>query len=97
MRPSEVLAKAADLIEPEGAWGQGGRNPKTPGGECADCVMTAIWHFSGGSEAERFLRQAIGHPAPFSVFDWNDEPERSQAEVVKALRDAADRARAEGQ
>lgn len=108
MKPSEVLAKAADLIEPEGAWTQGkfareasglAQDPKSPKAICW-CARGAIIR-SGGLESAplRYLRSVVpscdrsGEP----VAVWNDAPERTQAEVVKALRDAADLARSEGQ
>lgn len=43
---------------------------------------------------EPFLGAAIGDMTPFALSTWNDAPERTQAEVVAALRQAADLAKA---
>jgi hypothetical protein len=47
-----------------------------------------------------FIARAIGMPPAIlcqKITEWNDDPKRTQAEVVKALRDAAELARSEGQ
>lgn len=115
MKPSEVLAKAADLIEPKGAWTRGafsrksarhkGKRRYVPFHEArCFCVLGAIAHVLGGnadetravnSDAARYLDRLseIGREGPVS---FNDAPGRTQAEVVAALRKAADLARSEG-
>lgn len=100
MSPAEVLRKAADLIEPEGAWtqGHGARDedgaPITSSSEAAVCwcAFGAIWHAQGRmiigeTPAEAALGKVIGGAR---IDDWNDAPGRTQAEVVAALRKAAD-------
>lgn len=106
LKPSEVLDKAADLIEPEGAWCQhviakkGGRVFKdggVPGWREADCFcVSGALLFAGEGEdreARRRLTRLIGQEPIY----WNDAPNRTQSEVVKALRDAANLAKEEGQ
>jgi hypothetical protein len=106
MKPSEVLAKAADLIEPVGAWTQRtsyrdakGRicEPRSPAVACR-CAAGAIneacdWSYDLACPTFVRFEGFIGA----STARWNDTYERTQAEVVKALRDAADLARSEGQ
>lgn len=95
MKPSEILTRAADLIEPPGAWGkgQGTRNP-----EGCHCVLSAItaadtsgFMSKAWSDAIDFLEQVIGPGA--CAYKWNDAPERTQAEVVAATRAAAELAK----
>jgi hypothetical protein len=108
MKPSEVLAKAADLIEPEGAWRQGYYARDGAGRDCDAHDPSAICWCAVGSiersvpicnyddldEAERFLTRALGGAY---VPHWNDAKGRTQAEVVSALRKASELAKAEGQ
>lgn len=105
LKPSEILAKAADLIEPEGAWTQGAlartANDNVIGPLCDPavcwCANGSLLR-SGASDfvfqtAEyRFMQAATGVGEGF-ISDWNDAPDRTQAEVVAALRRAADLAR----
>lgn len=107
--PSQVLDAAADLIEPEGAWTQGayGRDGYGVGlderelseAKCF-CVSGAIIRVGDGNELWRAclrnFEAAVGDGFR-SFIQWNDAPERTQAEVVSALRKAADIARSEGQ
>jgi len=98
---SDVLRKAADLIEPEGAWTQSSFarsrtkrrvGPLSPKATCW-CVMGALLKASSDGDDEALdqageLLTAIV-PAD-SIVEWNDAPSRTQAEVVAALRAAAD-------
>jgi hypothetical protein len=95
--PSEALAKAADLIEPEGAWRQG--PSLRDGAQCAVNALAAATRQgqSWGAMID-FAYQAIGLDAgSMALSEWNDAPGRTQAEVVAALRQAAELARSEGQ
>jgi len=100
---ADVLNAAADLLEPEGRWTRGhaaravggmGVDFNSPDASCW-CAWGALAKVSGGNEVEAFealtdhlqLEQEID-PALFGEI-WNDAPERTQAEVVQALRDAA--------
>lgn len=105
--PSAVLSGAADLIEPEGAWIQGhyamtrfGRpiGPLEAPAACW-CTVGALTNTACGDgpwqwwESRRYLERVIDRTG---ITDWNDAPERTQAEVVSALRQAATLARSEG-
>lgn len=109
LRPSEVLDKAADLIEPEGAWTQGtwardasGSDNPDPTNEVCWCGWGAIYKVAGyewpryALEAAGFADRTVG--AACGAYQvWNDAPERTQIEAVAALRKAAELARSEGQ
>jgi hypothetical protein len=111
IKPSEVLAKAADLIEPEGRWTQHYLARVRPNGNAigphqanAQCWCAIGALDRAGAEATTlsyrtavdYLSQAIGQEAG-AIAQFNDAPERTQAEVVKALRDASALALSEGQ
>ena len=98
----EVLRKAADLIEPEGAWTQGemGRDHTGERVSCRSdaavkfCALGAISRAGDGAledEAAQILRDVV-KPRRNDIARWNDAPGRQQSEVVAALREAADRA-----
>lgn len=110
MKPSEILSAAADLIEPEGAWTQGAnarlRNAlgqptgaSDPKAACW-CAFGAMLRKTSAPSLNPFYA-ATGYAE--KVIDgvnlrcWNDEKGRTQAEVVSALRKAAELARSEGQ
>jgi hypothetical protein len=105
MKASEVLSKAADLIEPVGAWTQGASyrdmfGAPLDGGEpdvACRCTVGAVnevcdWSLGAAAPAFGFLDRRLGA----DTARWNDAPGRTQTEVVKALRDAAELARSEG-
>ena len=86
MTTAQVLRAAADLIEKPGAWKQHGGNYRT-----TFCAAEAIGVAGGGplpevAAANRFVATMLGR----SIVSWNDAPKRTQAEVVSALRKAAD-------
>jgi hypothetical protein len=85
---ADALERAADLIEPEGAWGQGFYRRR----DGRLCAADAIWLIEGRrwDDAFRFFTEFVG-----PVGTWNDAPERTQAEVVAKLREAAVKARGE--
>lgn len=85
----QLLWDAANIIERKG-WGQGDglRDPKS-----GHCVVTAI---NAAQDDGCFFNRALdcfkaaaGIPSAGEVFLWNDAPERTAAEVIQALRDAA--------
>lgn len=97
---SEVLSKAADLLEPEGAFTKGAYardifnadvDEDAPDAVCW-CAIGALWLTSPTGkttqEARRYLLEVTGQ----GITAWNDAPERTQAEVVAALREASKRA-----
>jgi hypothetical protein len=99
---SEVLAKAADLIEPEGAWSNDDV-ARDRAGEmtfAADpsavcwCALGAIWHASVGTGVNDYLIEnaVLRIIEGDSIAAWNDAPGRTQAEVVAALRAASAKA-----
>jgi hypothetical protein len=108
MLPSQVLDKAADLITPDGAWTQGHgahkadgniTGARSPDATCW-CLHGAVLAASGqpfADRAEAFVERALGMEHITDAYDWNDDPARTQPEVVAALRKAADLARSEGQ
>lgn len=104
MQVSDILYKAADLIEPEGAWTTDAEareaeegaevDPLDPSAACF-CVGGAIWRVAPGDlrwPAAHYLESLVGGDIP----EWNDAPERTQAEVVAKLREAAALAREQG-
>lgn len=109
MKPSEILDKAADLIEPEGAWTQGTYGRDSDGkpveliadAKCL-CTIGAMLAADGRDDfrgwpdhlASNCLRSAA---EAGSITIWNDDEDRTQAEVVAALRQAAELARKDGQ
>jgi hypothetical protein len=106
---SDILDKAADLIEPEGAWTRSWyaktetgveTDPLNRGASCW-CVIGAI-RKAGGFTCDdqarpvgRFL-EAVLPPKIESLYTWNDNSRRKQAEVVAKLREAAALAREQG-
>lgn len=102
MTVADVLDRAADRIEPEGAWGQG--EYKSIAGRF--CVLGALAYVAGvnpndpwtghlASDARYELAEVLP-VACHEVSDWNDAPERTQPEVVAKLREAAALAREQG-
>lgn len=98
-----VLYRAADLIEPEGAWTQN-RNARDAFGNAvlATDSSAVCWCAYGAVLRESNYRMIGGRPYDrllqalrtreqrvMSVSMWNDAPERTQAEAVQLLRDAA--------
>ena len=92
--PDEMLRAAADYLEEHG-WIQG-EGIRADG---AACALGAIWAVGGSvlntpesheETAARLLLQqriaALGYPHPDCIPSWNDELERTQAEVIAVLR-----------
>jgi len=104
-KPSEILRKAADLIEPEGRWTQNafarGKSgvPVDEAGRSAVCfcLVGAIYRSSrrnmmAANPALQLVRRLVKR----DIFSWNDSPRRKQETVVSALRQAAQLAESEG-
>ena len=97
MTPAEVLRKAADLIRPPGCWTQGVRARNAEGEPViiddpkavSFCFVTAIL-----KQGDLMISLTAMHCVEKVVGEldtiWNDHPDRTQAEVVAALRMAAD-------
>lgn len=89
---ADVLERAAEKLSEPGVWG------------CKHCAATAIWagygKFLGSSEtlpAQKVFANYLGIDAgdvPYSIYRWNDASERTQQEVVDALKAAAALSRA---
>jgi hypothetical protein len=106
---ADVLERAADLIEPEGAWTQGAYARSVynrPIGNISRatcfCALGAMNVAAGASavnqdqpEPHIAFANAVGIK-DYLIATWNDAPERTQAEVVAKLREAAALVRAEG-
>ena len=95
---ADVLTQAADLIERDG-WCQ--RAFRGDNGE--HCASDALMRASGmapgdtGSWEQKAMFDAAcqyvyPHTGGWGIPSWNDEPQRTQAEVVAALRAAAEQA-----
>lgn len=103
---SNVLERAADLIEPEGAWTQNTlarshfRSHVLPQDQNAVCwcASGAVFALAGNDIplAKQALLQLQDHIRSNYIGGWNDAPNRAQSEVVAALRAAAVAARGEG-
>jgi len=99
MSPAEVLGAAADLLEKPGAWTQWGYasdgrgNPVhyTDASAICFCVRGAVRRVAEESGTD-FSLEDFGVPKP----SWNDAPERTQVEVVAALREASRQASIRG-
>lgn len=104
---ADILDRAADLIEPEGAWVRREYAVTRSGypisvlsdKACRFCGVGAIMRATETGNARLLLRKIAGLPALLgfgslsSFYDWNDVKSRTQAEVVAALREAAAKAR----
>lgn len=105
-RVSDVLARAADLIEPKGAWTQHDfakdKNGEPTGYDAPDavcwCARGAIAVVSGATtfhDVERVWINAggyLGFDDYTEIESWNDADHCTQAVVVAALRRAAAKA-----
>lgn len=102
---ADVLDRAADLIEPEGAWTQGALVRDRQGnalrvsdkGRSCYCMAGALVAAGGPwSAAWSFLDNILPEQRDSNrTAAFNDAPERTQAEVVEKLREAASLARPE--
>jgi hypothetical protein len=110
-KPSDILSAAADLIEPEGRWtqkqcgrGASGRPVNFVSKATCFCAVGAIAAAAGAvkfddgdgapDEVVNALRVEVNC---WHIPTWNDAPNRTQSEVVTALRQAAEKAREQGQ
>ena len=90
---SDVLERAADRLSKPGAWVPGGGS--TPDVACAALAIDAAARTreAGIAAREAFARFIGAETARGGIWRWNDEPGRTQDEVVTALRNAAKVAR----
>lgn len=101
MTVADILERAADLIEPEGAWIRGasardqdGRRtiPSDPTATCF-CASGAICRIAEDYEEQQAATKFVNRLLRAKVWNWNDRARRTQAEVVAKLREAAQVAR----
>lgn len=85
MSIADILEKAADKLNEPGVWGD------------SLCADLAIVEQGSGTrllrKAEKFFAKHIGGKSMVDIWNWNDAPGRTQAEVVAKLREAAAKAR----
>ena len=101
MTPASVLRAAAALIEHEG-WTQGVLRNYATGARCAYGAIfdVTIFHPVTPQQTELLdrahstLLDFLHMKKGLSVSAWNDDPSRTQAEVITTLRAAADQAEA---
>lgn len=104
MLVSEILDKAADLIEPEGAWTRNALARRPDGhligpleeGATCWCLYGALDRVTGVSGYDGQAATALSNVIDDYVSEWNDRPARTQQEVVTALREAARKEREAG-
>lgn len=103
MRTSEVLERAAELIERDGWW----QNARSDGhGDCAATAISRVAEGRGGCYVpavhDPFIVALGGDkdaPMVTTIYNWNDVPGRTKEEVIAMLRAVAatERARESGQ
>src|SRR4051794_26374328 len=95
---SELLGRAAELIEPEGAWTQYIEESLGVNGQRCYCMVGAIHQAAQDSDFDGLNGAYISGRAVTngSMVFFNDAPNRTQAEVVAKLREAAALAREPG-
>ena len=87
--PAKLLLKAADLIERQG-WIQ--HECQNEGGYCVQGAIKAVspvydWFGTAAHAGYKRLRAAVDQGG--GVIGWNDQRERTQAEVVSKMRAVA--------
>lgn len=105
MNAADILERAADLLEPAGAWTQDAEARDADGNDIDVFPMGEVEHeavcFCAAGAIHRVSRvhytRCPGHQFLTGIVgfipDWNDAPERTQAEVVQTLRTAAELAK----
>ncbi|GAA2830403.1 DUF6197 family protein [Nonomuraea rubra] len=94
---SGILTAAADRIESSG-WAS---HYQQPGVSICDAIALEVRDVPGPNKLKAALLNAAfaalqHHIEPAGMSDWLRDPDRTQAEVVAALREAAERAPEEG-
>lgn len=87
MTPLEILTEARRILTPPGAWRQGGSIfGADSDGKC--CANAALYVAQGGLEADRTEARLAARALLLAVVrtdalvTWNDEPDRTQEEVL---------------
>lgn len=98
----DQLEAAYSLLEDGSKWRKGSLDD----GECKYCVGGAVLHVCGVNawetdnrapaeefaELAHFPKDASLGQRRYALYNWNDAPERTHAEVLELLRSAIDRA-----
>jgi hypothetical protein len=85
MRTSEVLRQARALIDTPAKWHQGGGMP-ADGPYCVAMACCKAAQDIAYDGPQTVIARTLGLPDPTgSLFDWNDAPERTHAEVLAAF------------
>lgn len=88
MTAAEVLLAAAALVER--GWCQHQLHTRAPERWCAIGAITSAARYAGCAGSEFSACDVLKQVVPIDdIAGWNDAPERTQAEVVAALRAAA--------
>lgn len=87
MTPLDILKAARAKIELPENWGKGTCGiDRAPDTYCAEDALRCDINFrddvDGFIRAAELFRKVIGHP---HIFDWNDAPERTHSDVLKAF------------
>jgi hypothetical protein len=88
MRILDALSAAADLLAQDNAWIQG-EFQNVRGERRCFCIAGALAHVADiGIDYDSLepYAAAMGFPSPGDMIDFNDEPGRTQDEVVARLR-----------
>lgn len=107
---ADVLDAAADLLSKPGAWTQGAYARDADGNDLVSnddgvvvplqavcfCLYGAVAYVEGETISESKAGQFL-EGLNVSAIEWNDDPERTQDEVVAKLREAAQASRQEQQ
>lgn len=94
---ADILRRAKALIPDQEHWWQEGLSSFLPGGGRTYCAGLAISHSSDAHwQASYVFSKAIGGNGLSSIYDWNDAPGRTHAEVMQAFDRAIALAEREG-
>lgn len=91
---AETLNLTADHIQEHGWWSKIHGSVDAGGGVTIPwCASNGISAVAGGANAGMSARRAfavyLGGTGCHDIYDWNDAPERTAAEVIEVLRAAA--------
>ena len=93
----EQLRAARALVDSPRRWWQfGGHNSGEHDCTCAGLALTQIADDAGDRErrAREFFARTVGLTSGPDIFDWNDAPERTHADVLAAFDKAIEAAEA---
>lgn len=84
MTTNQILVAARALIEKPEAWGKGHKSNSPKVGRCVLGALGGVNnpHGTHFNDARKALEEAVG---TLWLFEWNDAPERTHAEVLAAF------------